>query len=287
MGIPTANHDRFDEAGDNIVIAGMSRLFPGPLDLASHWRNTADKSACNPQAYEIWRADERISKLPTDRGRDELDVLAHRILSSQEQAEYASAIMPDKRRREWLAGRAVAKQAVSKLLVRRRELRVAPVDIAIIADGRGRPYVAQGCIPGLSSMPEISIAHTNGIAVAVVVDGNQDVRVGIDIERFRQLNDGFARRAFVPAELQWLSGLTGKAANERMLQLWCVKEAAVKALGLGFEGKPQTYVITRFNVVDGYAEVDYVEARSATETVSVTTRLHDGLIWALATHSRG
>ena len=247
-------------------------LPPGLKDLAS---------------FEICRVDELSKELLLNSGRIWLRVLAWQILSGEERNFWRTAEMSDHRRVEWLIGRAAAKQAVRKLLARRYGLMLCPADIQLTSDERGRPMVVEGCIPGLLSVADISIAHTGGMAVAIAVDHQENLRVGIDMEQSRPLEAGLAGIAFGSDEESLLSGLDGAAANERMLLLWCVKEAAAKAIGLGFQGKPRSYVVSEYNPSDGTAKVRYAGAAllqaPASEPVQVVTMRENELILAVAT----
>src|SRR5438093_6164834 len=66
--------------------------------------------------------------------------VAKRYLSAQERRELAE-LLP-RRRRDWLAGRIAAKDAVRRLLFERGHEAVFPVEIAIATGHRGRPVVA-------------------------------------------------------------------------------------------------------------------------------------------------
>lgn len=78
------------------------------------------------------------------------------VLTEEEKKEYAE-LKTDKRRKEYVAGRFAAKEAVYKVTQDS-----AYLHYAILHDGSGKPYVKDH--PEL----EISIAHDGGIAVAVV-----------------------------------------------------------------------------------------------------------------------
>jgi 4'-phosphopantetheinyl transferase len=125
-----------------------------------------------------------------------------------------SAIGREGRRREFLAGRLLAKSLVSALLG-------IPADrVAIAIDPRGKPRIEGG--------PSLGIAHSGGLVLCVVSDGG----LGVDIERLgrRRCVENLAACAFSSAERDALSG---EGTEKRFYALWTLKEAHVKRLGGG------------------------------------------------------
>lgn len=164
------------------------------------------------------------------------------LLSADELSCWRNLNAGERRRTEWLAGRMAAKQAVGRLIVRRYDVRLPMHQITIGIDKDGR---LRARLPNTSALaaPEISISHTRGLSVAVALDTAAGTRVGIDVERVVRLEDRVVRMAFRESELGWFKGLIGHQRDERILQFWCVKEAAAKATGRGLHGRPQDYVV--------------------------------------------
>ena len=75
-----------------------------------------------------------------------------------------------------------------------------------------------------------------------------------------------------------LDGLSGAALDERVLRLWCAKEAASKCLGIGLQGEPAEFGI---RYADGSFENLLVEHPLGTVEARVVRR-HDAVI-AVAT----
>ena len=84
----------------------------------------------------------------------------------------------EKRRREWLLGRWVSKQAAQSLLGRDAAPPPALAKIEIVPDPYGRPTVS---LPPQFRPPALSIAHSQGTAVALAVL-DPDTLVGVDLE---------------------------------------------------------------------------------------------------------
>ena len=79
-----------------------------------------------------------------------------------------------------------------------------------------------------------SISHADGIAVCAVASG---CRVGADVESSRNIGSdplGVAEVVCSADEKEMLRALPAAARAEHLLDLWTVKEAVAKALGLGF-----------------------------------------------------
>jgi 4'-phosphopantetheinyl transferase len=107
---------------------------------------------------------------------------------------------------------------------------VAPEDWRFVSGSHGRPELDPDC--GL----RFSAAHTRGLTVVGVCD---DGEVGVDVERLdRRARPGLAGRWFAPEEVAALDDLAEPQRARRFLELWTLKEAYVKARGLGVIGLP-------------------------------------------------
>jgi len=163
-------------------------------------------------------------------------VWANRVLSRSERKQLSTLRLPEPRVLEWLGARTAAKEAVQQLVKQHYALDLRLADIEINADEQGRPLVSGRWVEAGVAPPQISLAHTQGLAVALAAG---DGRVGIDIEYLRPRPEGFAAVAFTPQENELLAGLPGASRDEWRLRFWCAKEAVAKALGTGFTRGPQ------------------------------------------------
>jgi len=178
----------------------------------------------------------------------------------------------EKRRREWLLGRCAAKEAVRSLLARNLDLHLPPTEIAIVPDPYGRPQVnwragntarsrlsagsgrlKGGC--GHDWPPSISIAHSQGTAMAIAVLDPQAL-VGIDLESLTHRRQDFEAIAFSPDERARLATLPWNLRQEWALRMWCAKEAVGKALGRGLSAGLLAFHITRADTASGMVEVE-------------------------------
>ena len=167
--------------------------------------------------------------------------LAHMALNPAERARFYSLPSAGVRRYEWLLGRIAAKEAARDWFQYKHQLVLASADIEIEADARGRPLIrcrAAGNVP----MPTVSISHSQMWAAAVVAEAG--LSVGLDYQRLERLrSDDLLRGGFAEAEQGFITSAPAAARSMVTAALWCAKEAAAKASGLGFEGQPLAWTV--------------------------------------------
>ena len=85
--------------------------------------------------------------------------------------------------------------------------------------------------PCLAERPDIhyNLSHAAGIAACIV----SDRRCGIDCEAVREYRPNVMRRAFSEAERRSVEKAPEDKRDELFFRLWTLKEAYVKALGIG------------------------------------------------------
>ena len=93
----------------------------------------------------------------------------------------------------------------------------------------GKPEVA-GPLGG--PRLRVNLSHTSGLAAAVLTE---DHDVGIDVEWMgrQAAGDDLAQRFFAPDECAILAATPPERAEEAFLTFWTLKEAYIKAVGLG------------------------------------------------------
>jgi 4'-phosphopantetheinyl transferase len=104
----------------------------------------------------------------------------------------------------------------------------APDDWRFDKTANGKPFlVDQGAFRA-----SFSLSHTHGMVACAVT---QDADVGVDVECIdREVDAGeIAARFFAPAEARLLADLDADLRRGRFFDLWTLKEAFVKALGVG------------------------------------------------------
>lgn len=89
---------------------------------------------------------------------------------------------------------------------------------------------------------DFSVSHSGGHALIAVVE---EGRVGIDVEDRSTPRDidGAASLTFTPAEQAELAALGDTLKTEFFYRIWTMKEALIKALGVGFGLNPSLFEI--------------------------------------------
>ena len=134
-------------------------------------------------------------------------------LSEREAAQY-SVFRLEKRRKEWLAGRLAAKALLAE------HTGLAQAALEILPDRLGRPSYGGELV---------SITHSGGWAAAAFKPGS--VFLGLDLEVIEERHPAWYRDYFHPSELP------ARDPSEAT-RLWTIKEALLKALGLGLMADP-------------------------------------------------
>jgi phosphopantetheinyl transferase (holo-ACP synthase) len=192
---------------------------------------------------------------PADMGRPVWrDVLEQIELGPPERAALLASVSNEPRRTHKLWGRIAAKEAARRLWHTAGSPPTYPADLAVVADQHGRPELFSLASPGDSPAAAISIAHCDGVAVAMAAL-DPGARVGIDVEAIADRPDGFLASAFTPGEQVLLGRWSGSSLSEWIARFWCAKEAAGKATGLGLPGGPGGCEITEVDEASGVIKV--------------------------------
>jgi len=162
----------------------------------------------------VWRATSTLAAADLD--------AALATLSDDEREQHRRFTFPEDAR-DYAAAHALLRAALSTEVGG-----TTPGDWRFVRDARGKPALAGGS----PSLPSFSLTHTSGmVACAIAPPG---AAVGVDVERADRDVDPerLASRFFAPPEIAALAPLDDRARRERFFDLWTLKEAVVKALGL-------------------------------------------------------
>lgn len=144
-----------------------------------------------------------------------------------ERAE-AQALAPSLRA-AFLARRRLLRQATARRLGR------APGDVVIARDANGAPRITSARQPIFVSLA------SRGAVVAIALS---DRPLGVDVEIAGANPPEPAWNILHSREREWLSKQSGDEQAENFLALWCVKEAYLKAIGLGLRREPAEIALT-------------------------------------------
>ena len=149
------------------------------------------------------------------------------LLSSEELARH-ERFRVERDRREFAVAHALLRTTLS-------QFGGLPPDAWRFDSGpHGKPVLA----PGVSRTPlAFNLSHTRGLVACVVVAGapGGTIDVGLDVECVTRSTDwrGIASRYFSVAEIAQIDRVAEGARATRFFELWTLKEAFAKALGLG------------------------------------------------------
>jgi phosphopantetheine--protein transferase-like protein len=151
------------------------------------------------------------------------------ILDDEEAQEHAGKTVP-KRAGEWLAGRTALKKSVGRLLATADGQAPVLKNIRIVPNDQGKPAAELSHRPGIA-VAELSLSHSNGLAIAAAAAPGDFVGLGVDLEKVAPRNEAWIADYFTEEEIR-----AAGDDNARWLELtrmWCLKEAALKAMGTG------------------------------------------------------
>ena len=175
------------------------------------------QASCLRQKALAWFTDVTLVSDP--------DVLAEyeSLLDDQEKRRHAAFHFPADRHL-YLVAHALLRTSLSRFSD------IQPCKWRISSNKSGRPEVAAEQCP--EDRIRFNLSHTKGLAACVVT---ANVDIGIDVERLDRRCDmeSIARRYFSRQEMQALMALPVHDRPTRFLEYWTLKEAYVKACGLG------------------------------------------------------
>tara|TARA_R110002020_G_scaffold57347_1_gene157967 strand:- start:204 stop:980 length:777 start_codon:yes stop_codon:yes gene_type:complete len=128
-------------------------------------------------------------------------------------------------RQEYLTGRALVRTTLSRYAA------VDPADWRFEANRYGRPAIAPAqahLAPGLV----FNLSHTRGLVALAV---GQECDLGVDVEWICRDNElaKLCDRYFAPREAAYVRAGEGAELTERFFAFWTLKEAYIKARGMG------------------------------------------------------
>jgi 4'-phosphopantetheinyl transferase EntD len=161
------------------------------------------------------------------------------LLSEGEQ-EFFWQLRHARRRREWMLGRIALKDAVRRLAAAYGVPPICPAEIETHQQPDGSPGIGSVTVELLGWRPIVSLAHKAGVAIAIAGHPDAARAVGIDLETVEVREEGFDSFALTANELAGLANSSPDQANRAIAKIWCAKEAAGKALGIGLSNNPKS-----------------------------------------------
>jgi len=234
----------------------------------------APSAARTSPGVSLWEVPQYAEDFCSQSNAIFLRILAHAVLGDAERAEWRAVAGTVRRKREWLFGRAAIKEAVRMFLFQQTGQLLYPSDIAVLHDDLGAPLVDGWWRGDLAQAPQVSLSHT---ARACLVAVAADSPVGVDFEDLgRVQRPALLVETLTVQERAALDGLAGAEFDERLLRLWCAKEAAAKFFGVGLQGRPEAFEVRfvdpaceRALVVFEDASVELLIVRAGASVIAV------------------
>ncbi|MFA4915467.1 MAG: beta-ketoacyl synthase N-terminal-like domain-containing protein [Syntrophales bacterium] len=226
----------------NVYFPVPHRFYEFRRDPLNGWLGHHRKTNGNKDAM-LWE----LTHLPEDFCMQSsgifLRILATALLSFHERTQWRKLTTNIRHKCEWLFGRACIKEAVRYWIFTQTGRLPYPADIIVSHNGQGTPYVDGVWANNLLQPPEVSLSHDRqGSLVAVTPPQHP---VGVDGEHVGRIqHPDLMVNSLATSERLLLQGLDGNALQDRILRIWCAKEAAAKYLGLGLQGRPDKFEVS-------------------------------------------
>jgi phosphopantetheinyl transferase (holo-ACP synthase) len=150
-------------------------------------------------------------------------------LTETEAAEYARLTVP-KRAREWITGRIALKSSVQRLMAASGKEAPRNSSIEIVTDDQGKPMALLAGQSG-GALGNVSLSHSNGLAMAAASATDIFQGLGVDVEVVEVRTDSWVTDYFTDNEIR--AAGNGDRRWLELTRMWCLKEAALKAMGTG------------------------------------------------------
>jgi phosphopantetheine--protein transferase-like protein len=217
----------------------------------------------------------------TERMEKEPEAFINSVLHDEEAKEHTKKMTP-KRAAEWLAGRVAVKKSVQRILAASNETAVQEKGIRIVQDDQGKPMVELVGRPG-SKMADVSISHSNGLAMAAAAVPGVFAGFGVDVEKIEVRSDAWMKDYFTDEEIKLANASDNKWAV--LTGMWSLKEAALKAMGTGLRFDLKEVQVANLDET-GNARLKFcneagrhLESMAAKE-LEARVREQDGLVFA-------
>jgi 4'-phosphopantetheinyl transferase len=203
-------------------------------------------------------------------------------LLSPEERERHGRFVFEKDRRLFLLAHVLTRSALAQYVGS------DPAGLEFAENEYGKPRLVAR--PG-APCPGFNLSHTHGMVAVAIAN---EAELGVDVEDSRRAGnwEGIQRTVFTDAEREHLQGLPSEHQKERFYELWTLKEAYLKARGMGFslpldgfsmrisDGRPIGIEFTRA-IADHPAEWQFELFAMATCRLAVAIRAPGGKKWTV------
>jgi 4'-phosphopantetheinyl transferase len=172
---------------------------------------------------ELGDAEVHVWHAATDAFADPVLLQGYSALLSAEERARQERFVFERDRHQFLVAHGVLRTLLSRYAT------ITPSQWRFTANRYGRPAIAG---PPAAQELQFSLSHTTGLVAIALA---RDAEVGVDAEDLerRAVDPGVARSYFSPEEVAELESVPPPLRARRFLEYWTLKEAYVKARGLG------------------------------------------------------
>lgn len=244
----------------NIYFPVSNRFYEFRRDPLNGWLGHLSKTAVNENVM-LWQLPHLPEEFCTQSGGIFLRILAHALLGFDERNEWRELTTNTRHQRQWLLGRACIKEAVRFWIFQQTGKLLYPTDIIVLHDELGAPYVDGWWSSNLVQAPEVSLSHDRRLSLVAVTPPQHPV--GVDIEQIGRIqHPELIEGSLTNSERKLLRGFAHNTLQDKVLRMWCAKEAAAKYFGLGLQGRPEKFEVSFLDDDWELAHVNYAETVS-------------------------
>jgi acyl transferase domain-containing protein/phosphopantetheinyl transferase (holo-ACP synthase) len=262
------------------------------IQLTDLWRNFIEKPATIflatineeptsklPKANNWVFARFNDTEVPSDQAT--LEWCADYVLTESERHYLSQESKLQKRKREWLAGRIAAKDAIRTLIMKHHQIELCPADIEILHDDHGKPIANGWWKEKIGYAPQVSIAHADRQAVALAGLPDDQFHPGVDTEPVRSRGPAFEGMAFTKDEMAKIESTGADERESTITHFWCAKEALAKSLSAIGTPHPQELEVVDFNWTTRKIILRFKQDDSKAQQYLVHSHYNDDVILAL------
>jgi 4'-phosphopantetheinyl transferase len=173
-------------------------------------------SDLNPNEIQLWLVEDQSIMDP------ELLASYKSLLTREDKKRYERLLFPQQKK-QFLVSRALLRCVLADTLG------LAPAELEFAKNDYGKPRLAMSDLP---DSLEFNLSHTNQLSVLALTRQGD---IGVDVEHLKRKVDmlKLAQRYFSQQEVDDLKTTEPLELNQRFFELWTLKEAYIKACGMG------------------------------------------------------
>lgn len=210
-----------------LVFDGVVKDFAGDVIISLHGVEMMELTSTEGFPGRIFEEIVSVNEVADCLEQDRSTFIAENM--TEEEARLLSEKVVPKRAAEWAAGRAAVRKCLERLLATAGSSHLGG-EIRIVQDEQGKPIAELSGQPGIQ-IGEVSLSHSNGIAMAMAGLPGEFRGIGVDVEKIESRSEAWAGDYFSEEEI--VSAGNGDRRWAQLTRMWCLKEAALKALGIG------------------------------------------------------